>query len=63
MDHFETQMGQRRLQDMVMTVEEHILRTINSKCGFKDNLAGRSPGFIGSVSSMLIDMERLASSK
>jgi hypothetical protein len=48
-----------------MTVEEHILRTINSKCGFRDNLADLSapPGFISSVSSMLTDMEVLASSK
>jgi hypothetical protein len=57
--------AERIVQDVVMTVEEHILRTINSKCVLSDNLAGLSalPGTISSGSSMLIDMELLATSK
>ena len=70
MAHFEihsaeSYRAERIVQGIFMTVEEHILRTINSKCGFRDNLAGLStpPGTISSGSSMLIDMELLATSK
>jgi hypothetical protein len=54
--------AERIVLDIIMTVEERTLQTINSKYGFRDKLAGFSapPGTISSVSSMKIDMERLA---